>query len=382
MVMNSIPATFTAFAMAVSGAACGGEVSDVTAAPPVVEARVDLTIGSADGADAYIFGRVSGIALGPNGHIYVADAQANAVREFDADGQFVRSVARAGAGPGEVRGPCCLAVDGTGTLWLRDTGNARYNAYDLSGGRPTYRELRRMSHGSAGFWVETTFGPSGHLIDVGHDEGTLTRFHLDSTGTVTKVQRVTSPPADSLSMYTVERTNSAGLPMIAYLYQPFGPNHLVAHSPMGGWASAVSSRYAVEWTGPDSSFSRLLTDDVAGPPLSAAERTAAEERIEADRTRWEVPRGQVPFDVPDTKPPLRALRFSTNGHLWVFLSVPDGATRLGDVYDRDGKRQYRVRWPADVDLRSGHLGDGVVLGVRRDELDVPYIVRLTIPDVM
>lgn len=146
MVMNSIPATFTAFAMAVSGAACGGEVSDVTAAPPVVEARVDLTIGSADGADAYIFGRVSGIALGPNGHIYVADAQANAVREFDADGQFVRSVARAGAGPGEVRGPCCLAVDGTGTLWLRDTGNARYNAYDLSGARPTYRELRRMSH--------------------------------------------------------------------------------------------------------------------------------------------------------------------------------------------------------------------------------------------
>ena len=66
----------------------------------------------------------------------------------------------------------------------------------------------------------------------------------------------------------------------------------------------------------------------------------------------------------------------------MFLSVPNGATRLADVYDRDGRRQYRVRWPADVDLRSGHLGDGVALGVRRDELDVPYIVRLTIPDVM
>ena len=130
-------------------AGCTDTETGAVLPPRAVEAQVDLTIGVAEGDDAYIFGRISGLTLDPQGYIYVADAQADVVRQYDIDGRFVQSVARAGAGPGEVRGPCCLTVDGAGTLWLRDTGNARYNAYDLAGNAPAYRELRRMAHGSA-----------------------------------------------------------------------------------------------------------------------------------------------------------------------------------------------------------------------------------------
>ena len=90
----------------------------------------------------------------------------------------------------------------------------------------------------------------------------------------------------------------------------------------------------------------------------------------------------MPFDIPDTKPPVRALRFTSSGKLWVFLSVPDGADQISDVYGRDGQLLHRVRWPSDVDLRSGYLADGVALGVRHDALDVPYVVRLLFEDVV
>ena len=372
-------ATLVAFA-----AGCSNEESPASASVPTVEARVDLVIGASDGPDEYIFGRIGGMALGPKGQIYVADAQADEVREYDATGEYVRRLAGRGAGPGEVGGPCCLTVDRDGVLWLRDTGNARYNAYDIATDPPFYRELRRMSHGSAGYWVAPTFSPVGHLIDVGHRTQSpigpeLVRFFLDSSSAVTSTETVPSPPSDSLSMYTVERKTSAGLPLIAYLYQPFGPQHLVAHSPHGGWATAVSSRYAVRWIGPDSTFDRRLSDVWVGPALSAGERARADSSIERDRARWEVPRGQVPFDVPTAKPPLRALQFDALGRLWVFLTVEENAVQLADVYDRAGRCVLRVSWPADVDLRGGYLGDGTLLGVRRDDLDVPYVVRLSLP---
>ena len=61
----------------------------------VFTATVTLEIGEAEGDAAYLFGRVSGLALDADGRIYVADGQANEVRVFAPDGTHLFSFGRA-----------------------------------------------------------------------------------------------------------------------------------------------------------------------------------------------------------------------------------------------------------------------------------------------
>ncbi|MGH7504236.1 MAG: hypothetical protein ACRELX_01230, partial [Longimicrobiales bacterium] len=78
------------------------------------------------------------------------------------------------------------------------------------------------------------------------------------------------------------------------------------------------------------------------------------------------------------KPPLRSLMFDMAGNLWIELSVPEGADRRADVYDREGTLLYGVVWPGAVELRWGMIRGDVAIGVARDSLDVQRVVRLRI----
>jgi hypothetical protein len=114
--------------------ACGGaEHSDVAAINGIADRQgvIDLTIGGVDAPDAKVFGRISGLALGPSGRIFVADHQANEIRVFSSHGTHLFTFGRRGAGPGETDGPCCLAFGPDGQLWLRDSGNARYASFEI-----------------------------------------------------------------------------------------------------------------------------------------------------------------------------------------------------------------------------------------------------------
>jgi hypothetical protein len=368
---------------ALAAVACGREraVQPDTSAPLLI-ATPDLEIGLADGPDEYLFGRVFGLAFDTLGRIFVADAQADEIRVFGSDGRFLFRIGRRGAGPGELEGPCCLSFDRQGRLWVRDTGNSRYNAYALGDGGAEYVTSRRMAHGAAGYGVAPTFSAASELIDVGHVPGEvagelqLTRFFVDSASLVVRKQVIEAPPPDSLGQTHFTRRTDRGT-VTFWIHQPFGPSHLVAHSPLGGWAEAVSSRYAIAWHGPVETFEHQITRAAQGPKLSAAEREWGQRYLEDSARRWKVSPRDLPFGVPDRKPPLRALRFDSTGRLWAFLSVPDDSAKRADIYDRDGTLAVTVEWPSEIDLQSGYLGPDAALGMVTDSLGVQRVVRLT-----
>ena len=373
----SIPSFTAAMALLCS---CAGDSADGASATTVAIAAVDLEIGMLDGPEEYTFGRISGLALDESDRIFVADAMADEIRVFDAAGEFQFTIGRSGSGPGELSGACCITIDDTGRLWVRDGGNRRYNAYAVDDTAATYLENRRMAHNAGGLWAPTTLVESGLLIDVGSEIGEdagaqIVRLFLDSAGTVTKKEIIPQPPLDSLGQANVERSEEGGT-AVYYFYQPYGARHLRAHSRLGGWARAVSSNYAVRWHGPEESFNYLLTRDVTGPLVSESERAAGEEQLEGQRKRGNLSRRDLPFDVPERKAPLRWLQFDEMGRLWVFLTAAQGDEPRADVYDRNGELLFTVTWPAEVDLQMGHLGDGVALGTTRDSLDVQRVVRL------
>ena len=172
------------------------------------------------------------------------------------------------------------------------------------------------------------------------------------------------------------KRSEGGGTAVYYFYQPYGAYHRMAHSPLGGWAEAISSRYLVRWHGPDKAFDYLLTRDVIGPLVSDSERVAGEEQLDHQRERYNLSTRDLPFDVPERKPPLRWLQFDEMGRLWVLLTAAQGEENRADVHDRSGEWSFTVTWPVDVDLQMGYLGDRVALGTARDSLGVQRVVRL------
>ena len=79
---------------------------------PVTTPSPDLQIGPSDAAPLITFGSVTGVAADSVGTIYILDEMSSAVRVFDSKGKHVRTIGRAGSGPGEFVGGQSLILKG------------------------------------------------------------------------------------------------------------------------------------------------------------------------------------------------------------------------------------------------------------------------------
>jgi len=100
----------------------------------VVIATSDLVIGSEDRGDEYIFGDIRAIEPAGDGSIYVLDNQASEIRAFNATGNFLRTVAGPGQGPGEIAEANGMALVGDTVLWVHDYGKWRMTGIRTMGG--------------------------------------------------------------------------------------------------------------------------------------------------------------------------------------------------------------------------------------------------------
>lgn len=94
----------------------------------------ELRIGTMDGDAAYQFGGISGIAGLATGGVAVLDGQAQDFRIFSPSGEHLRTIGRAGSGPGEFgpgAGPVLVAAGDT--LLIPDLMNERLNRYTPDG---------------------------------------------------------------------------------------------------------------------------------------------------------------------------------------------------------------------------------------------------------
>jgi predicted membrane-bound mannosyltransferase/streptogramin lyase len=82
-----------------------------------------------------------GIAVDQNGHVYVADTGNKRIAIFDSDGNYLTEFGSAGFEPGQFDEPVGVAVGTDGTVYVTDTWNQRVQSFTPSGDGLTYLPL-------------------------------------------------------------------------------------------------------------------------------------------------------------------------------------------------------------------------------------------------
>ena len=276
-----------------------------------------VSIGVADGDENLMLSSPRGLAVGPDGSIYVSD-QGPALRRFGPDGRFIQKIGREGSGPGEYRQPDGgLAVLRDGRVILRDPGNGRFAIYTADGqpldtwrvrsGFNTGRRLYTDTLGNA--YTLILIDPNASVFDwvMG-----LQCYAPDGT------------PGDSLKVpmwkydraqISGERDGSSSINEV-----PFSPEASWAFSPLGYFVGGVSTSYRIDLFRPGSTL--RIERRIAPVPVDPAE-AEDRKRVETDNMVRNFP-GWVwnGPDIPRTKPPFRQVYAGEDGRIWVLVSRP------------------------------------------------------------
>jgi len=100
------------------------------------QGKLLLTLGTegAAGADESHLNMPTDMAIAPSGDVFVSDGYGNnRVVHFDAQGRFVKTWGKLGAGPGEFSCPHAIAIDSKGRLYVADRNNSRVQVFEQSG---------------------------------------------------------------------------------------------------------------------------------------------------------------------------------------------------------------------------------------------------------
>jgi len=312
---------------------------------------------------------VRGIAAAGD-RIYVLDVQEAALQVYDTTGAYLKTVGRAGEGPGEFQRPVDLVVDDEGgRAIVRDARLRRITFLGLDGSlittwsTPTVPGLLRPM-------VLTTEGDLFLPIRVNPADAPaawregMASFGPEGPGGDTISASAVECPVSEVSFAGTTR-GSISLPV------PFSPQQVWSFTRQRWTISGCSDGYRITVDFPDGSRRIIERDNwepVPVKPLEAEwQRGMLTVRIRRDDPTW---RWTGP-DLPDAKPAFEAFFTDRQDRLWVLRPGP-GRELAGGLQEPEDPLDY-FRKPAweDTHLLDAFDPDGRFLG----QLDVPAEIR-------
>ena len=341
--------------------------------PATVDPEPLVSIGREEEGPYQLAAVVSADLL-EDGRIAVAEAMAAEVRVFDADGEHLRTLGGAGEGPGELMGLGQIFSYPGDSLAAFDGRLYRTTIFSLATGG--HRTVPNPVEGNYG-----VFGVGGDGALLLYSAGGSYRPELEPGA-----QWVHS---DIVSVAREDGTGTviANLPDRWRSVRPDGnapmpqPLRLAIHATASnGFYWATPDRYEIGFRDGEGRLTRILRRPVQPRAVDPAlieefiegeveqtRRSRGDEAVPAVRTRY----ADEPFGE---YVPLFAMAFVDNDErLWVARS---------EWPSRDWPRQWSVfspegRWMGDTEaphrVRLVDADDDVVLGIWRDEFDVPHV---------
>lgn len=354
----------------------------VAAAPaPAAPYRTAAAVLTVAGADTTPFAYVATAVLGPDGSLYVADAQGRAVHRYDGTGRHVATIGRQGRGPGEFEAISGIAVSGD-TVFVWDPAVWRISAFDPDGTllmarriepRPQAGWPTRVERAADGTWLyldQEIASLDDDAVEVDHGiiraTARLVRWSIDADRW--------EPVVEWPGMQAALTRSGTGEPGLATAPFPRGP--LWTADPAGGWWYADNDAYYVTRFSATGDTLGHVVVGMQGPRVTGEDIAAfvsADGRLEpADPLSLE--RARV--TMPERRPVLLDLLTSSDGTLWVGADAGVADSVEWHAFGPDLRMRFRVRLPARSAL-TDVAGDTLIV-VTRDSLDVQRVSRLVV----
>ena len=281
----------------------------------------DLVIGDAEGEDFnYVLGGRAHVSADEAGVMFVVDPMNQRVQVFDPSGEYVRTLGRAGEGPGEFAFPLAAAVSGS-RVFIFDSQRSRMSLWERTG------ELvwDRAANLFPGYLVAPTVGlADGSWLSRFRNprvEGMEFVAHLSSEGErIAEIAPLRVPERVSYNRHM--------------LFVGAAPPHYATDAEGHIYVSPLEE-YQVFAYRPDGSMRWALQRPAERSPLTDQERDWAVGWF--GRYYPAVRESQIEW--PERSYALADLKVDGQGRVYVFPYFPRGATtdRLAvDIYDRDG----------------------------------------------
>ncbi|HSW31425.1 MAG TPA: hypothetical protein VLH75_18200 [Longimicrobiales bacterium] len=422
-----------AAAVAASGAAGSPgraqQVVEIPAQDRALPASLEevFRVGSMAGADWETFGEIGGVAFDAKGHLHVFDRQSSRVVVTDAQGKLVRTVGKAGEGPGELRMPVAFTALRDGTIVIADMG---HRAYQLFG--PDGAFQRMVSFGGDGGMIrvgDMAPDPRGGAVFSGGGNTMISMSlqspggppalptdrpieHISLAGATAEARLVVSawqPPRPEGAAPVVRAGGGANFVAAVQGPRTFEPPLLMGALADGGVAFSDSSAYAVKVVSSTGALQRVIRRPFSPRPVTAAiQETEKARRLEelesgggpqmrivlagpgggagrslsqdAIKDMMRNQTDQLQF-YPEL-PVLLNLRTGWSGKIWV-VRRGQKPTEPGAVDVITPAGQYVGTFAAgSVPLPAAFGPEGLVAFIERDELDVPTVVVKRLPAVL
>lgn len=333
----------------------------------------ELRIGSEED-DPKGFSDIRGILVDRKGNIWIIEGSLQEIRVFDPSGRHLKTIGRNGQGPGEFTYPDGLAMAPDGMIWVHDPKNGRFSIFDQDG------KFVRQQLAPAGGYSYTW---SGGIDRQGRIWDRI--FHRDPKNPEVSYVRRASPDwsrVDTLSLPRCSAPGRAGEE--GYFKFPRG-NAIVPFFP--GAMSAIDYNDGSLWCAPSSAQYRLARIRIEGNdtlarvtgktdqlPVTAAERDSAVSRLKEFMKKA----GEVSLDwsrIPKVKPLLSGAFTDEEGRLWV-RRTSDEAQAIFDVYTREGRAVATLTAPHPVTIYIRPIVRGSVgYFVAQESGEIPYVIR-------
>jgi hypothetical protein len=305
------------------------------------------------------------MAVDAEGRIFALEAKEQEVRVFSPDGSHLRTIGRPGEGPGEFQRANGVALTPDGTVWVYSPAQRRLVEFGVEGEFIRHHTVQANSYG----WLWT-----GGIDSLGvlHD----VQFLREDTASVMRLVRThtRSEVADTLPM--------PECPVVGVGYYsfpsgsmtiPYGSGRITAVDPRGTiWCGDTRDltlhEYRMGEVEPYRTLSLVLTPE----PVTAAERDSAIAGVEEFKKRA----GEANPDyslIGSTKPIVEGVTMDDVGRVWVRARTVDGFRLIG--FGTDGQPLAQVSLPVEP-TRYGPLlvRNDRVYFTTADAFDVPSIV--------
>ncbi len=278
--------------------------------------KEELSIGEADGPEEYMFSNLRYLTVDDRGYIFAFDLREKHIKIYNDEGKYVRTIGRAGQGPGEIGYPRNVCITPQNEVMVPDSENSRLTFFSLEGELIKSIALKSLR------LLETKIDSNGDIIGLA-------------------IVREEENPRHELKKFDDDLKY-----LYSFDYSPIqNPRNLNPYMPSLVWGIDKNDRvvcgypttYEIKIFDTDGNIIKRIKKDYKPLEVTKEDSKLAEG----------MPPG-IEVSIPKYYPAFWNLFIDDNSRIFVqtWEKVPDGDERYYDVFDKDG------RYIAKIPLRS------------------------------